>query len=53
MSATFEKDTKNDMNGPLQLFDLSIVHDNFISSLIDEDDLYIRSYLNAYKELQR
>ena len=32
-------------------FDLSIVHDHFHKALLQDDDIEIKSYLEAYNEL--
>ncbi|KAK0075454.1 hypothetical protein PV325_004778 [Microctonus aethiopoides] len=34
-------------------FDLKIVHDNFDRAIIDEDDINLRAYLDAYNELYK
>lgn len=37
----------------LTFFDLRIVHDNFDRALINEDDVDIKLYLEAYNELYK
>lgn len=34
-------------------FDLQVVHDNFLSSLTDEDDIFLKYYLDSYDELNK
>lgn len=34
-------------------FDLQLVHDNFLTSLTDEDDVLLRYYLDSYYELNK
>lgn len=34
-------------------FDLQVVHENFLTSLIDEDDVILKSYLDSYYELNK
>lgn len=35
------------------VFNLNLVHDCFASSLLDENDIDLTSYLKAYKELRK
>lgn len=35
------------------IFNLQIVHDNFSASLVDDDDVELAAYLEAYKELKK
>lgn len=34
-------------------FDLQLVHDNFLTSLTDEDDVILKYYLDSYHELNK
>lgn len=34
-------------------FDLQVVHDNFVTSLADEDDIILQHYLDSYYELNK
>lgn len=37
----------------LALFDLRVVHDNFDRALVEDDDVDIKAYLEAYNELYK
>lgn len=34
-------------------FDLKVVHDNFVTSLHEEDDVHLKYYLESYDELNK
>lgn len=34
-------------------FDLQVVHDNFVTSLTEEDDVILKHYLDSYYELNK
>lgn len=34
-------------------FDIKLVHDNFITSLHEEDDVKLQDYLYSYEELNK
>lgn len=37
----------------VEYFDLRTVHDNFVKSLLPDDDIELLAYLDAYKELYK
>lgn len=36
-----------------EIFNLRIVHDHFASSLVEDDDVDLAAYLEAYRELKK
>lgn len=36
-----------------EIFNLRIVHDHFESSLVEDDDVDLAAYLEAYRELKK
>lgn len=36
-----------------EIFNLRIVHDHFASSLVEDDDVDLAAYLEAYRELRK
>lgn len=37
----------------LTKFDLKVVHDKFLTSLHEEDDVHLKYYLESYEELNK
>lgn len=41
------------MTEAVEKFDLQVVHDKFLNSLCEEDDVLIKYYLESYDELNK